>query len=111
MAFFGRSFCKTQKELFILVQFPLDGKNARTKRHILHSLFHFRIAVGLFVKLVGNLEEKLFNVQSSALKKTFQQHSRTFSYYCIAILWAMKVDNVIENRACASIGQHLKAFI
>ena len=42
-------------------------------------------------KLVGNLEEKLFNVQSSALRKTFQQHSRTFSYHCIAILWAMKV--------------------
>ena len=25
----------------------LDGKNAHTKRHILHSLFYFRIAVGL----------------------------------------------------------------
>ena len=61
------------------------------QKGIFYTSFPFQDYCWAVVKLVGNLEEKLFTIQSSALKKTFQQHSRTFSYLCIAILWAMKV--------------------
>ena len=70
------------------------GKMLIQKAYFTQS-FPFQDCCWAVVKLVGNLEEKLFIVQSSALKKTFQQHSRTFSYHYIAILWAMKVGDTM----------------
>ena len=103
-------------------------------RHILHYLFQINISVKITVWgccdtfVCGNLDEKFVSDQSSGLKEMFRRWMRwgldeisgslvqllccrSFSRHCSASLSAVKVWDIIENRACATFfhGLSIKA--
>ena len=65
-----------------------NGSSTEKKAYFTQS-FSFQDCCWAAVKLVGNLEEKLFTVQSSALKKTL--------LHCNSLGHESGIYNVIEN--------------
>ena len=106
-------------------------------RHILHYLFRFKLTfrsrllcgdVARDTFVCGNLDEKFVSDQSSGLKEMFRRWMRwsldeisgslvkllccrSFSRHCSASLSAVKVWDIIENRACTTFfhGLSIKA--